>query len=38
MEGPVLRLMNTKISNYQVRLHFMVAFRNWYFINKIRKL
>ena len=30
----ILRSKNTEASNFQVRLQFMVAFRNWYFIAK----
>ena len=30
----ILRSKNTEASNFQVRLQFMVAFKNWYFMAK----
>ena len=35
---PVLRSMNAEASNFQIKLHFIVALRNCYFIAKIGTL
>ena len=34
----ILRSIDTEATNFQVRLQFMVAFRNWYLIAKIGTL
>ena len=37
-KATILRPINAEASNFQLRLQFMVAFRNWYFIANFATL